>query len=454
METKKNTFKFKNAQILILGMLFLILIGAVLLKLPISTNNGISLIDAVFVSTSALCVTGLTPIVPAQEFTMFGQVIIMLLIQIGSVGLIFFITLTLLLLGKKIGLSDRILIQDSLGHSNFSGIIKLVKAIFKYTVLIELIGAIILSFRLIPMYGPDLGVFYSIFHAVSSFCNAGFDLFGDVRLQEFKLDKLMNITTMVLITLGGLGFPVLSDFFAKMKDGIKKKNSLKNILRSFAMHTKFVLAVSALLVILSTSTFLIFENNNQNSLKNHTLSEKLLISSFQAVTLRTAGFQTVDFAELEPVTQVTSMIYMFIGGSPISTAGGIKTVTFGIIVLLVLTYIRGKEQVLCFSKAIPNSAIRRAIVVTFLNMSMVVLGVILLMASQNITFLASMFEVVSALGTVGLTLATTPIITTFGKLVLVLIMIIGRLGAITISIALINAHKTEVTYPEGNIMMG
>ncbi|MDR0979047.1 MAG: Trk family potassium uptake protein [Lachnospiraceae bacterium] len=454
MEKNKNIFKLRNAQILILGMLILILIGAFLLKLPISTNRGISLIDSIFVSTSALCVTGLTPIVPVEEFTMFGQVIIMLLIQIGSVGLIFFITLTLLLLGKRIGLSERILIQDSLGHSNFSGIIKLVKAIFKYTVLIELIGAIILSFRLIPMYGPDLGMFYSIFHAISSFCNAGFDLFGNTSMQEFKLDKLMNITTMVLITLGGLGFPVLSDIFIKIKEGISKRLSIKKVAKNFALHTKLVLAISVILVIMSTATFYIFENNNEKSLKNHTFTEKLLLSSFQGVTLRTAGFQSVEFAELEPVTQVTSMIYMFIGGSPISTAGGIKTVTFGIIILLVLSYIRGKEQVLCFSQAIPKIVARRAIVVTFLNMFMVVLGVILLMASQNITFIASMFEVISALGTVGLTLATTPLISTFGKCVLIILMTVGRLGAITISIALIDAHKTKITYPEGNIMMG
>ena len=385
-----------------------------------------------------------------------------------------FISLILMFIGKKINLSDRIIIKESLNQDSFSGMVTLIKRIFKYTFIFELLGTLILSIRFIPEYGTQTGIFYAVFHSISAFCNAGFDIMGEDSLIKYGSDVLVNITIMSLIIIGGLGFTVWSDIFKTIRKTLKEKLRLKRVWKELSLHTKIVLITTVILLITGTVFIYGLERNNITVMGNDSQGVKILKSAFQSTTLRTAGFSTIEQQELTTAGKFVSICYMFIGGSPASTAGGIKTTTLATLVLCVISFISGKNEINAFKKTISFDVLRRAIVIFAISIFIIIFAILGLLISEislqeeiyssevaeyrTLSFMEVFFEVISAFGTVGLSLDVTRKLTSVGKIIISLLMIIGRLGPITISIALFKKHKEKnenlVSYPKGNIMVG
>ena len=454
---KSRRIKLTAPQILVLGVIASIFIGAILLKLPISNVSGkhIKFVDSLFTATSAVCVTGLNTIIPAEQFTIFGKVVLMCLIEIGGIGFMSFIALLLLLMRKKIGLSERNLIKESLNQNYNKGIIKLIKKIFIYLGVIEIIGAIFLSIRFIPQYGTKMGIFYSIFLSISAVCNAGFDIMGSNSLINYQYDWLVSISIMVLIIVGGLGFTVWDDIIDAIKKICAKKIPARKFGREISTHTRIVLI-----------TTFILEKDNVQIMKDDNIAQKILKSSFYSTTLRTAGFESIDSTELTTATKFISLIYMFIGGSAGSTAGGIKTTTFAIIILMVISYLKGNENTIINKRKVPQRLLKRAIVVMFVSAFIIIVSIVGLSITEDIkaehtlpeaetsvrdvSFLDIFYEVFSAFGTVGLTLGITPKLSVAGKIIIMFVMFIGRLGPITISYAVLKKDKRNkgIKYPE------
>lgn len=453
-------------KILLISLILIIIIGSFLLKLPICNQQPIKTIDAIFVATSATCVTGLTTIVPIEQFTAIGQFILLSLIQIGGIGLMTLIATVLIAIGKKLNLSDKIIIRESLNQDSFRGLATLIKKICTYTFILEAIGACILAIKFIPDFGVKKGIWFSIFHSISAFCNAGFDLLGSKSISQYSGDWVVCLTLMMLIIIGGLGFTVWDDIVENIRN--KKK------IHQLTVHTKIVLLITAVLLISGTIFTFVLECGNVQTMKNDVLGTKILKSAFQATTLRTAGFCSIEQSELTSVSKLMAVCMMFIGGSPVSTAGGIKTTTLGVIILLVVNYVKGRQEINVFNKKISSNAINRAIVVISISIFIIIMAISILLITENFVTEKNMdiahsedmnlsigdivFEVVSAFATVGLTLGITSRLTFAGKIVIILLMIIGRLGPITISIALFKKHKEikqqKAQYPKGNIIIG
>lgn len=354
-----------------------------------------------------------------------------------------FLVLLLMALGRKINLSDRLILKEALNQNNFTSIVSLLKKIFKYTLIFELIGAIFLSTVFVPEYGMEKGLFYSVFHSISAFCNAGIDILGDNSLMDYSGNVIVNITIILLIIIGGLGFTVWEDISNSIKKRIKDKLSYTKLIRELTLHTKIVLIMTFILLTTGTLFIYCFEYNNITTMASDSNVEKILKSAFQSTTLRTAGFTTINQNELTTVSKLISVCYMFIGGSPGSTAGGIKNVTMLIVVLLVITYMKDREKIHLFKKNIPESAVRRAIVVFAISIFIVIISTIGLLLSETfvkeellssnlasmytVSFMEVIYEVISAFGTVGLSLGITSSLTNVGKIILILLMIIGRL---------------------------
>ena len=463
MESKRKN-PLTATQILVIGMMVVILIGGILLKLPISNQEGksIKFIDSLFVSTSAVCVTGLTTVVPNEQFSFFGQIVLMLLIEIGGLGLMSFIALILMLMGKKINLSERMIIKESLNQNNMKGLIKLIQRIFLYTITFQTIGAVLLATRFIPIYGFKTGIFYSIFHSISSFCNAGFDVIGNNSLVPFQYDAIVNITVMGLIIVGGLGFTVWYDILKSVRNFIKTKSRVSRIWKELTIHTKIVLISTIFLLISGMFMTFMLEKNNIQVMGNDTFAQKILKSSFYSTTLRTAGYTTVNVDSLSATTKFISMLYMFIGGSPASTAGGIKNVTFSIIILMVLSFIQGKDKTIVFKRKIPFKTIKRAVAIVTISICIVVAAIVLLTVTEKgtpqIEFMDISYEVFSAFGTVGLTVGITNLLSTLGKIIIMVLMFAGRLGPITLSFALFSKYnkkqKSYIKYPKCDLLVG
>ena len=458
--------KIGATKILLISLLGVIIIGTILLSLPICNKKPIKMIDSLFVATSAVCVTGLTTVVPIEQFSVIGQMVLLALIQIGGIGFMTLIAIVIIIIGKKLNLSDKLIIKESLNQESFKGLVKLVKKVCLYTFIIETVGASILAIRFIPQYGIQRGIWFSVFHSISAFCNAGFDLFGANSLIPYASDWLVCGTIMMLIIIGGLGFTVWDDIIENTKN--KKK------IKSLTVHTKLVLLITTILLISGTIFIFIFERANMQTIGNDTIAIKILKSAFQSTTLRTAGFFSFPQNELTSVAKFMSMSYMFVGGSPASTAGGIKTVTLGVIILLVINYIKGRQDTNIFNNKISQGSINRAIIVFAISIFIVITSISLLLITEDmkienninngmaeyfkLSFIDIAFEAMSAFATVGLTLGITTKLTLAGRLIIIALMIIGRLGPITISIALFKKHKetkqSKIQYPQGNILIG
>ncbi len=465
MNTKsKGFFKFGPSHIIVLSFFIVILIGTLLLSLPIASKSGesVGIINAMFTSTSAVCVTGLVVVNTFYHWTLFGKIVILLLIQIGGLGFMSLFTIILVVLGKKITLKERILIQESFNLSTFKGMVMFLKKIIIVTFLIEGIGAVILSLRFIPDYGFIGGVFRGIFHSITAFCNAGFDILGNNSLMDYSTDYIINITIMILIILGGLGFTVLIDIGKYIKYKIYKLLNKKVELFVMSVHSKLALTITCILIILGALLTFIIEYKNPETLLPLRFDQKILVSVFQSVTLRTAGFDSIGQSDLNYGSKFLAIILMAIGGSPGGTAGGIKTVTIGALILAVISVIKGKDCIIAFKKTISISTIQKALSVIMMMMTLIFTATIILtITEKNIgieyEFIDILYEVVSALGTTGLSTGLTPNLSFIGKIVIILCMFIGRLGPMTIVLGLsfrkLN-KKNVIHYPEEKIIVG
>lgn len=471
-KTKKS--KLTIPQILVLGVIGTIIIGTILLSLPISNANGKSLnfMDTVFTATSIVCVNGLNLVAPAQQFSTFGKIVIMCLIEIGGIGFMSFIALILMLMKKKINFSERILIKESLNQNNDKGILKLIKKIFLYVAVLEIIGAILLSVKFIPEYGVKTGIFYSIFHSISAVCNAGIDILGDSSLMKYQSDSYISIVIMILVIIGGLGYTVWNEIILSIKKIFKRNVTGNKIFNEISTHTKIVLITTAILLISGTIFTFLLEKDNINTMGNDELGTKILKSSFFSTTLRSAGFETIDTNNVTTATKLISMIYIIIGGSPGSTAGGIKTTTLVILVFMIIGYFKGNENTVIFKRTVSQKILKRAIMLLLISIVFIITSIIGLLVTENVnkeplesqstiyeedtSMVYVAYEVVSAYGTAGITLGLTPNLTNLGKIIIMILMIIGRVGSITISYAILknSNNQKKFNYPECDILVG
>lgn len=453
LKFRKSTSKLNPSQMMVVGFAAVILIGAILLSLPIATQTGerTSFLDSLFTATSAVCVTGLVVVDTATYWNFFGQIVIIILIQTGGLGFMTITTLFSLIVKKRINLKERLLIQESLNQIDLSGLVKLTRYILLMTFVIEGIGALILSTVFIPQFGFIRGSWYSIFHAISAFCNAGFDLMGNVTGPYSSLMYYVNNTTITLaisalIILGGLGFPVILDIVKNKK--ISKLN----------MHSKIVLISTSILIVVGMLFIFIVEYKNVGTLGNLSLKGKILSSLFQSVTIRTAGFATIDLTILHQATLFIMMIFMFVGASPASTGGGVKTTTIAVLILTVKSFLLGKEDIEVFGRRITSSTVRKSVGIFFVGVLAVLTGILLIVLIEpEFDLLEASFEVVSALATVGLSIGGSSNLTSIGKLLIVIYMFMGRVGLLTIFLALVaknTVNKQQIRYPEGRIIVG
>jgi len=443
---EKKASALSPAQIVVVGFAVTILVGAMLLNLPFASKSGesVGFINALFTATSATCVTGLVVVDTGTYWTNFGKVVIIGLIQVGGLGFMSMATLFSMLIGKKISLRERLIIQESLNQNDLAGLVRLTRHILIGTFIIEGIGALLLSSVFIPEKGIAKGLAYGLFHSISAFCNAGFDLVGNGRSLTPYVDNItVNLTICSLIILGGLGFTVIADVLQKGKA------------QRLSLHTKIVLTMTAVLILAGFALFSLFEAGNPSTLGGLSAKGRVLGALFQSVSPRTAGFNTIDLAAMTDSSKFLTIILMFIGGSPASTAGGIKTSTFALLVIAIITLIKGREHVEIYKRSIPYSAITKSLAVFGLAMTLVVTVTMILNITEKFDFLDILFEAVSAFGTVGLTLGITSGLTSIGKLVLIFTMFAGRVGALTILIALASREKkTLLKYPEGKVIVG
>lgn len=452
---------FHPAQILVGGFLIVILLGTLLLSLPISAANGeaTSLIDALFTTTSAVCVTGLTVVNTSMHWSSFGKTVILFCIQIGGLGFMTLVSMLFIVLGKRITLKNRLIMQEALNFDTTAGIVRFTTHIVKGTLLVEGIGAFLLCFAFIPDYGFIKGIIYSIFHSISAFCNAGFDLIGTRSLTPYVGNSIVNLVIMSLIVVGGLGFSVWIDTYKMIRGKLKapKHFKWKQAFNKMSVHTRLVWILTISLLLIGFIVLFVLEYNNPGTLGPLTFKEKVYAAMFQSVSPRTAGFNTVDLASLTDTSKLVTILLMFIGGSPAGTAGGIKTVTVGVLMLCAISTIRGNEQTTIFKRRIPLQIITRALTIIMISVMVVFTVVGVLSLSEDFTFMEILFETISAFATVGTTLGITPLLSITGKITIIIVMFIGRLGPITMAVALMvrqSKNKGNIQYPEEKVMVG
>lgn len=440
-------FKLTPVQILAIGFATVILIGAILLNLPIATQDGsrTPFIDCLFVSTSATCVTGLVTVDTGTHWSYFGKTVIMFLIEIGGLGFMSFATLIALLLGKRITLKERLVMQEALNSFSLQGLVKMAKYVLIFTFSIQLAGALLLSTQFIPEFGLGKGIYYSIFHSISAFCNAGFDLLGEFRsLTIYAENPVIILTIGSLIIIGGLGFYVWQEIY-----------NFKG-LRKLSLHSKVALSGTAFLIIIGAILMFIFESNNPGTMKSMSFKGKILSSFFAAVTPRTAGFNSISTSDMTNAGVFLTIILMFIGGSPGSTAGGIKVTTAGVLIMTVLSIVKGREDTEIYKKRIAKDAVYKSLAITTIGLGLVITVTMLLSITEpNATLEYLLYEATSAFGTVGMTLGLTTELSFVGKAIVAFTMYCGRLGPLTVVLALANrVNSNKIKYPEDKILVG
>ena len=427
--------------------------------LPVSSasGNGTDFITALFTATTSLCVTGLVVVPTYAYWSIFGKVIILILIQLGGLGIISFTIGFLIIIGKKISLKERKMIQESYNLDSAQGVLKILRKIFGITVKIEGIGAILYSIQFIPEYGIVKGICYSVFHSVSAFCNAGIDIIGNDSLVKYHGNVLVNFTTVMLIICGGIGFIVWLDIGGIISEIRNKKLSPNKFIERMKLHTKLVLITTAILVGGGFLFILLFEYNNPDTLGNMTFGNKCLAALFEAVTLRTAGFITVPQAGFRDGTFMIMCGLMIVGGSPFGTAGGIKTTTLALIFLLTWSTIKGKEDIEVCRRRINKQNVRSAVAIGTIVLSILAVAIMALSFTEDAPLKVITFEAVSALGTVGLSMDFTASLTAIGKLIIIVLMFFGRVGPITIAMAMAGRARKDrkiTNYPEKRVMIG
>ncbi len=436
-----------TTKIIMLGFFLAIFVGTALLLLPFATSAGKStdIVTALFTATTSVCVTGLVAADTFSYWSTFGHIVILCLIQVGGLGIVTLTTGIMLLLGKKITLKNRLLLEDYFNLDKLGGLSSFLKKAVKGTLIIEVVGAVIFCFKFVPDFGIR-GVWIAVFQSVSAFCNAGIDIIGSYSLSGYSESPIVLLTTAFLIISGGLGFVLWWDVI----DVFKKKPSFSRL----KLHSKIVLITTALLLFGTTAVILLFEYNNPETLAGMPFFEKLLAAFFQSATLRTAGFFAISQKGLRDATALFSIMIMFIGGSPIGTAGGIKTTTLAVIIIAAKSYAKGGVAPTAFGRTIPKETVMKALTVILISFAFLALAVISLSLTQNAGLLDITFEAASAIATVGLTRSLTASLDSFGKILIIICMYLGRIGPISLVLAMIEKRKALTTLPEEDVRVG
>ena len=429
----KKKFVFSTTHIIMLSFLFAIAAGSVLLSLPISSasGNAVPFIDALFTATTSACVTGLVTVPTFSSWSLFGQVVILVLIQIGGLGVITIMSCFMLLFNRKMGIGDRLLLQDAFNLNSLSGLVKFVKKIVLGTFVIEIIGALLYMTVFVPDFGSR-GIWISVFTSVSAFCNAGIDIIGGSSLCDYALNPVVNAVTFALIVLGGIGYIVWWDILKCIKQARSGKTK---IFRNLSLHSKIALAMTFVLIVGGAFLIFVFEYSNPNTIGTYSLFDKIQVSVFQSVTTRTAGFASVPQENLTNSSSVLCLLLMFIGGSPVGTAGGIKTVTFAVIIASAFSSVFNKSDTDLFGRRLSKQAVSKALAVTCMSFIIMFVSTVALSAVTDAALPDILFETVSATATVGLTRNLTPYLNTAGKIIILLTMYLGRVGPISLAVA-------------------
>ena len=439
--------KLNEVQVLAIGFALVILIGGIILSLPISSVDGTytSFLDSLFTSTSAVCVTGLVTVDTGTHWNDFGKIVIMLLIEIGGLGFMSLTIFIAILLGKKITLKDRLIMQEAMNTFNIQGLVKMVQYVLGFTFIVQVSGAILLATQFIPQFGWKTGMFFSIFHSVSAFCNAGFDLFGNYdSLVNYSSNAVVLLTIGGLIIIGGLGFTVSLEIFNYRKA------------RRLSTHSKMVIFITLFLIIFGAIFIFLVEYKNPVTLANMNFRDKVLNAFFASVTPRTAGFNSISTDGMTMAGKLMTIILMFIGGASGSTAGGLKVTTFGVLAFTLISALKGRDDTEAFGRRFSKETVYKAFTLLCISMMLVLTTTIILTITEpDKLFINLLYEATSAFATVGLTAGVTQSIGSISKVVLIITMYLGRVGALTVILAVINKKKrNRIKYPEAKILIG
>lgn len=454
MDLKKLKIDISTTQMIMLSFLLAVFIGSLLLSLPISTANGkpVPYIDALFTATTSICVTGLVTLPTFSTWSIFGQAVILIMIQIGGLGIVTILSGLLISLNLRFGLKDRILVQDAFNLNSLSGIVTFLKKVIIGTFIVEGFGALLYMTVFIPEYGPR-GIWISVFNSISAFCNAGIDIMSENSLCPYKLNPVVNFTTSLMVISGGIGYVVWWDVIKVTKTFQEKKLKCFN---SLTLHSKLAITATVILLLVGTAGFLIFEYSNPLTIGGLSFFDKLQVSFFQSMTTRTAGFASVPQQDLTNTSAVFSLFLMFIGGSPVGTAGGVKTITMVVLLSSALAALQNREELSLFRRRIPKQAISKAVAVVTVSFMIMFISTILLSAVTDASVIDIAYETVSATATVGLTRDLTPRLNIWGKIIIIVTMYLGRVGPISLLIAF-NTKKNRnniIRDPEEKISIG
>ena len=435
----KRKLSLSTTHIIMLSFLCVILLGSLLLSLPVSSadGNGVPYLDALFTATTATCVTGLVTVSTASTWSTVGHVIILVLIQIGGLGVITIISAVMILFHKRMGINNRLLLQDAFNLNSLSGIVRFVKRVILGTFLVEGIGAALYMPVFVPEFGAK-GIWISVFTSVSAFCNAGMDIIGENSLCAYATNPIVNIVTGLLIIVSGIGYVVWWDV---LQTGQKSKGKHRRIFRNLTLHSKISITTTLILVLGGGLLIFLFEYHNPLTMGNLSVFDKIQVSLFQSITTRTAGFATVPQQNLTNASSLLCLMLMFIGGSPVGTAGGIKTVTIAVLVVSAWATIQNKNEVTLFHRDISKRAVNKAVAVTAMSFCILFVATLLLSAVTRADMLDILFEAVSATATVGLSRDLTAHLNSVGKMIVIGTMYLGRVGPISLALVLNSSKK-------------
>lgn len=449
-----NKIRLSTTQIILLCFLTTILTGSLLLSLPVSSadGNAVPYIDALFTATTSTCVTGLVTLPTFSTWSLFGQIVILLLIQIGGLGIITIMSGFMLIFNRKMSIGDRLLVQDAFNLNTMSGLANFVKKILFGTLVIETVGALLYMPVFVRDFGPR-GIWISFFTSVSAFCNAGIDIIGETSLCDYATNPIINVTTSLLIVLGGIGYIVWWDVLKVMKNRTSKN---KRIFRHLTLHSKIAIVTTLLLIFGGGLLILAFEYNNPATIGELSLFDKIQVAFFQSVTTRTAGFASVPQENLTGASTIASIVMMFIGGSPVGTAGGVKTVTVVVLLCSAFATIRNKRTASVFNRTISGASIRKAVAVVMTFVVIFITSTVLLAAVTDASAIDIIYEAVSAVATVGLSRNLTGSLNTIGKIIVIVTMYFGRIGPISLAVAFGSRKETQnvISEPTEDITIG
>lgn len=451
---RNRKITFSTTQIILLSFLLTILLGSLLLALPISSANGkaVPYLDALFTATTSTCVTGLVTLPTVSTWSVFGQVVILILIQVGGLGIITIMSGLMILLHKKMGIGDRLLIQDAFNLNTMSGLVKFIKNVLFGTLIIEGIGALCYMLVFIPDFGAR-GIWISVFNAVSAFCNAGIDIIAENSLCNYATNPLINGVTATLIILGGLGYIVWWDVIRVCKSRTAKN---RKVFKHLTLHSKIAITFTAGLIFVGGILIFIFEYSNPLTIGEMSLFDKLQVSFFQSITTRTAGFATVPQENLTNASAALSILWMMIGGSPVGTAGGMKTVTVAVLLCSAFATVRNKNEPTLFGRRISEQSVKKAVAVAVTFLTICAISTVLLMFGSNGSAIDVVYEAVSATATVGLSRNFTATLDAFGKWLMIATMYFGRVGPISLAVALGSKNESQnvISEPVEEISIG